>query len=54
MAMACLQLHAEMSFQASRALESVESNPKKKSIGLPSNLSKEVIKIPGSNGLFLG
>ncbi|XP_010696186.2 uncharacterized protein LOC104908733 isoform X1 [Beta vulgaris subsp. vulgaris] len=52
MAMACLQLHAEVSLQASRALESAESSTQK-SIGLPSNLSKGVIRIPGSNSLFL-
>ncbi|KAL2932917.1 Telomere length regulation protein TEL2-like protein [Bienertia sinuspersici] len=54
MAMACLQLHAEMSFQASRALGSAESSVQEKGIGLPSNLSKGAIRIPGSNSLFLG
>lgn len=54
MAMACLQLHAEMSLQASRAFASAESSQQNKSIGLPSNLSKGVIRIPGSNSLFLG
>ncbi|KNA11412.1 hypothetical protein SOVF_135530 [Spinacia oleracea] len=53
MAMACLQLHAEMSLQASRAFNTAESSLQKKSIGLPSNMSKGVIRIPGSNS-FLG
>ncbi|KAM1739702.1 hypothetical protein ACFX11_015379 [Malus domestica] len=50
MAMACLQLHAEMALQASRALESAESTSMaKKNIGLPSSLSKGTIIIPHSN-----
>ncbi|XP_021762025.1 telomere length regulation protein TEL2 homolog [Chenopodium quinoa] len=53
MAMACLQLHAQMSLQASRAFNSAESSQQKQSIGLPSNLAKGVIRIPGSNS-FLG
>lgn len=54
MAMACLQLHAEMSFQASRALESTEMKLQHKSIGLPPDLSKGIIKIPDSSSSFLG
>lgn len=49
MAMACLQLHAEMALQASRAIESAENTSKANSFGLPSNLIKESIKIPYSN-----
>ncbi|KAG6683870.1 hypothetical protein I3843_12G034800 [Carya illinoinensis] len=49
MAMTCLQLHSEMAFQASRALESAETTFKTRSIGLPSNLSKGTIKIPHSH-----
>ncbi|KAJ6374435.1 hypothetical protein OIU78_030036 [Salix suchowensis] len=49
MAMACLQLHAEMALQASRVLESAEITLKPKSIGVSSNLSKATIKIPFSN-----
>ncbi|KAK9278448.1 hypothetical protein L1049_028013 [Liquidambar formosana] len=52
MAMRCLQLHAEMALQASRALESVETTFKEKNVGLPSNLLKETIKIPYSNVRF--
>ncbi|KAL8142000.1 hypothetical protein V2J09_015032 [Rumex salicifolius] len=48
MAMACLQLHAEMSFQASRALESMEGALKTKSIELPSKSNLLNIKIPNS------
>lgn len=51
MAMTCLQLHAEMALQASRALESPDTTFKTKSVGLPSNLSKETIIIPHSNGI---
>ncbi|XP_031405287.1 telomere length regulation protein TEL2 homolog isoform X2 [Punica granatum] len=46
MAMACLQLHAEMALQASRALESADNTVVSKSVGLPSDLSKGIIKIP--------
>ncbi|XP_017258407.1 uncharacterized protein LOC108227646 isoform X1 [Daucus carota subsp. sativus] len=49
MAMACLQLHAEMALQASRAMESADSTSNGNIIGLPSNMSKETIKIPLSN-----
>ncbi|WCJ36211.1 embryo defective 2423 [Euphorbia peplus] len=49
MAMSCLHLHAEMALQASRALETAESSLKPKNIGLPSNLSRETIRIPYSN-----
>ncbi|CAL5361900.1 unnamed protein product [Camellia sinensis] len=49
LAVTCLQLHAEMALQASRALESVESTSKAKSIDMPSNLLKGIIKIPQSN-----
>ncbi|CAN1239616.1 Telomere length regulation protein TEL2 homolog [Linum grandiflorum] len=54
MAMSCLQLHAEMALQASRALESTENasitNPKGSGISLhPSNLQLGTIKIPHSN-----
>ncbi|CAK9172583.1 unnamed protein product [Ilex paraguariensis] len=48
MAMTCLQLHAEMALQASRAIESAESASKFKSVALPSNLPKGTIKIPHS------
>ncbi|KAL6963816.1 hypothetical protein U1Q18_034821 [Sarracenia purpurea var. burkii] len=41
LAVTCLQLHAEMALQASRALES-----KAKNIDMPSNLLKGTIKIP--------
>ncbi|GLT29900.1 hypothetical protein SLA2020_047330 [Shorea laevis] len=49
MAMSCLQLHAEMALQASRALESAESSSSAKSVGLKSSLSRATIKIPYSN-----
>ncbi|THG22716.1 hypothetical protein TEA_018484 [Camellia sinensis var. sinensis] len=49
LAVTCLQLHAEMALQASRAIESVESTSKAKSIDMPSNLLKGIIKIPHSN-----
>ncbi|KAJ4823387.1 hypothetical protein Tsubulata_023429 [Turnera subulata] len=49
LAMSCLQLHAEMAMQASRALESASSTVNAKHIGLPSNLTLETIKIPYSN-----
>ncbi|XP_059657297.1 uncharacterized protein LOC132303870 [Cornus florida] len=52
MAMTCLQLHAEMALQASRAMESVESTFNMKSIGLPSSSLKGTIKIPFSNMEF--
>lgn len=54
MAMTCLQLHAEMALQASRALETSGNILPEKSIELPSNLSKGHIRIPGSNSSFLG
>ncbi|XP_057970395.1 uncharacterized protein LOC131159474 isoform X2 [Malania oleifera] len=47
MAMKCLQLHAEMALQASRALESA-AEMKAQGVGLPNNLSKGTIKIPYS------
>ncbi|KAF8021541.1 hypothetical protein BT93_G1861 [Corymbia citriodora subsp. variegata] len=47
LAMSCLQQHAQMALQASRALESTtETAVKAKNISLPSDLSKGVIKIP--------
>ncbi|KAL0355178.1 UNVERIFIED_CONTAM: hypothetical protein Sradi_3964700 [Sesamum radiatum] len=46
LAMACLQLHAEMALQASRALESSEDTSTAKSISLSASLSKRSIKIP--------
>ncbi|KAL5748273.1 hypothetical protein ACOSQ2_025570 [Xanthoceras sorbifolium] len=49
MAMSCLQLHAQMALQTSRALESPESTIKQNVIGLPSNPSKGTIKIPYLN-----
>ncbi|KAJ0106269.1 hypothetical protein Patl1_18230 [Pistacia atlantica] len=49
LAMSCLQLHAEVALQASRALESAESTFKSKGVGLPSTLSKGTIIIPHSN-----
>ncbi|XP_031251325.1 telomere length regulation protein TEL2 homolog [Pistacia vera] len=49
LAMSCLQLHAEVALQASRALESAESTFKSKGVGLPSTLSKGTIIIPNSN-----
>ncbi|XP_074320411.1 uncharacterized protein LOC141657166 [Silene latifolia] len=52
-AMACLQLHAEMSLQASRAVETAGNTSREKSIGLSGNLLKGQIKIPGSSSLFL-
>ncbi|KAK9673020.1 hypothetical protein RND81_12G140500 [Saponaria officinalis] len=52
-AMACLQLHAEMSLQASRALESAGNTPREKNIGIPSNLLKGQIRIPRSSSIFL-
>ncbi|GMN56825.1 hypothetical protein TIFTF001_025941 [Ficus carica] len=51
MAMTCLQLHAEMALQASRALESTQSSSKAANIGLPPPPSKRTIKIPYSNVL---
>ncbi|KAJ7945759.1 Telomere length regulation protein TEL2 like [Quillaja saponaria] len=48
MAMTCMQLHAEMALQTSRALESAKSSFKT-SPALPSNLSKGEIKIPYLN-----
>ncbi|KAK1359625.1 telomere length regulation protein TEL2-like [Heracleum sosnowskyi] len=53
MAMACLQLHAEMALQASRAMESADSTSNGNIIGLPSNMSKKTIKIPLSNVTLL-
>ncbi|KAF4395042.1 hypothetical protein G4B88_017912 [Cannabis sativa] len=52
MAMTCLQLHAEMALQASRAMESIESTSKVENIGLLSSLSKDTIKIPYSSVKF--
>ncbi|CAJ1975014.1 unnamed protein product [Sphenostylis stenocarpa] len=49
MAMTCLQLHAEMALQTSRALESARSSLKA-GPALPSNASKVTIKIPYLNG----
>lgn len=49
MAMSCLQLHAEMALQASRALEAAETTFNAKNVGLPSILSKGTIRIPYSN-----
>eukprot|EP00257_Ricinus_communis_P021544 XP_015581064.1 telomere length regulation protein TEL2 homolog [Ricinus communis] len=49
MAMRCLQLHAEMALQASRALEAAESTLKAKKVGFPSSLSRGTIRIPYSN-----
>ncbi|GAB4860519.1 hypothetical protein Ancab_035679 [Ancistrocladus abbreviatus] len=54
MAMACLQLHAEMALQASRALESTETASQAKIIGIPANVAKGVIKIPGLNSPLQG
>ncbi|KAL1301400.1 hypothetical protein HN51_046035 [Arachis hypogaea] len=48
MAMKCLQLHAEMALQTSRALESAKSSLKY-SPALPSDASKVTIKIPYLN-----
>ncbi|KAI4343658.1 hypothetical protein L6164_010980 [Bauhinia variegata] len=48
MAMTCMQLHAEMALQTSRALESTKSSFKA-SPALPSNVSKMTIKIPSLN-----
>ncbi|KAK7411048.1 hypothetical protein VNO78_02399 [Psophocarpus tetragonolobus] len=47
MAMTCIQLHAEMALQTSRALESVRSSVK---AGPASDASKVTIKIPYLNG----
>ncbi|KAK9119955.1 hypothetical protein Scep_018048 [Stephania cephalantha] len=47
LAMTCLQLHAEMALQASRALETSENTFKMNSIAMPS--SKRTIKIPTSH-----
>ncbi|KAJ8752074.1 hypothetical protein K2173_001101 [Erythroxylum novogranatense] len=53
MALTCLQLHAEMALQASRALESAKTAIKAKSIDLlPSDLIKGTIKIPHSNAKY--
>ncbi|KAL2347000.1 hypothetical protein Fmac_001000 [Flemingia macrophylla] len=49
MAMTCIQLHAEMALQASRALESARSSLKAGPT-LPSGSSKVTIKIPYLNG----
>ncbi|KAF6155345.1 hypothetical protein GIB67_019871 [Kingdonia uniflora] len=46
MAMTCLQLHAEMALQASRALESTDQTFKAKDAVIPSNVLKGEIKIP--------
>ncbi|KAM3287033.1 telomere length regulation protein TEL2 [Capsicum chacoense] len=53
LAMTCLQLHAEMALQASRALESQESLHGSSKNSLPSNGLKGIIKIPSSSGGFL-
>jgi telomere length regulation protein len=49
MAMTCLQLHAEMALQTSRALESARSSFRA-SPTLRSDASKMTIKIPYLNG----
>ncbi|CAH8340621.1 unnamed protein product [Eruca vesicaria subsp. sativa] len=55
MALSCLQLHAEMALQTSRALESTGGNSSRSSMGpmnisLPSGISKLTsIKLPSSN-----
>ncbi|CAI9113008.1 OLC1v1013528C1 [Oldenlandia corymbosa var. corymbosa] len=46
LAMTCLQLHSEMALQASRALESSDSNLGGESFVLPSPLTKGTIKLP--------
>ncbi|KAL0318843.1 UNVERIFIED_CONTAM: Telomere length regulation protein TEL2 [Sesamum angustifolium] len=46
LAMACLQLHAEMALQASRALESSKDTSTAKSISLSASVSNISIKIP--------
>ncbi|KAK4395726.1 Telomere length regulation protein TEL2 [Sesamum angolense] len=46
LAMACLQLHAEMALQASRALESSKDTSTAKSISLSASVSNRSIKIP--------
>ncbi|XAR50293.1 hypothetical protein NMG60_11004579 [Bertholletia excelsa] len=46
LAVTCLQLHAEMALQASRAVESAEDTYKAKSIDMPSDLLNGIIKIP--------
>ncbi|KAK2971352.1 hypothetical protein RJ640_030318 [Escallonia rubra] len=51
MAMTCIQLHAEMALQASRALESTENTFQAKTVGLNLNISKGAIKIPYSSAL---
>ncbi|KAK3040594.1 hypothetical protein RJ639_026915, partial [Escallonia herrerae] len=51
MAMTCIQLHAEMALQASRALESTENTFQAKTVGLNSNISKGAIKIPYSSAI---
>ncbi|KAK6148152.1 hypothetical protein DH2020_019064 [Rehmannia glutinosa] len=49
LAMACLQLHAEMALQASRALESSNDTSTAKSISLFPSVSNRSIKIPYLN-----
>ncbi|CAL0320048.1 unnamed protein product [Lupinus luteus] len=49
MAMKCIQLHAEMALQTTRALESATSSYNASPV-LPSNASKVTIKIPYLNG----
>ncbi|KAK6148135.1 hypothetical protein DH2020_019047 [Rehmannia glutinosa] len=49
LAMACLQLHAEMALQASRALESSNDTSTAKSISLFPSVSSRSIKIPYLN-----
>lgn len=53
MAMACLQLHAEMALQASRAVDSAGTASERKSIEILSSLPQRVIKIPGRSSLLL-
>ncbi|KAL3818589.1 hypothetical protein ACJIZ3_004494 [Penstemon smallii] len=49
LAMACLQLHAEMALQASRSLESANDRPTTKSISMFPSVSDRSIKIPYIN-----
>ncbi|KAK4363862.1 hypothetical protein RND71_015220 [Anisodus tanguticus] len=53
LAMTCLQLHAEMALQTSRALESPESIHGSNNSSLPSNILRGVIKIPNSSSGIL-
>ncbi|KAF5184102.1 Telomere length regulation protein tel2-like protein [Thalictrum thalictroides] len=45
MAMTCLQLHAELALQASRALETTDYTSKEKGVSIPSIVSKGAIRI---------